>query len=66
MRRIPRPDLLQAMKESLRDLEKSVKQPHNPEILKVGRTLKEQIEALERQQSQTHKRGQRFDYGMAA
>ena len=66
MRHIPKPDLLHAMKESLRDLENTkLLNPNDIEILKLRRTLKQQIEALERQQSQAHKRAQSFGYEMA-
>ena len=63
MRHIPNADLLEAMKESLHYFENlKLLGPKDLEILDVRRSLKEQITALERQQSQ----GQASEYKMAA
>lgn len=48
MRRTRTPDLLEAMKESLRELENLKPPPNRSEILNLQRSLKEQIAALER------------------
>jgi hypothetical protein len=46
MRHIPKTDLLEAMKESLRDLENlKLLSPNDLEILNLRRTLKDQIVA---------------------
>ena len=51
MRHIPQPDLLEAMKASLRDLDNlKLLSPDDLEILDLRRNLREQIAALERQQ----------------
>lgn len=53
MRHIPQADLLQAMKQSLRDLDNlKLLNPNDLEILHLRRTLRKQIDRLERQQSE--------------
>ena len=53
MRRIPQAELLRAMKQSLRDLDNlKLLNPNDLEILHLRRTLREQIDRLERQQSE--------------
>lgn len=55
MRRIPQAELLQAMKQSLRDLDNlKLLNPNDLEILHLRRTLRDQIDRLERQQSEAH------------
>ena len=69
MRHIHNTELLQAMKDSLRDLDNlKLLGPNDLEILDLRRSLKEQIAALERQQSEA-KVGdtkQSSDYQIAA
>ena len=63
MRHIPNADLLEAMKDSLHHLENlKLLSPNDLEILNLRRTLKEQITALERDESQA----QASEYKMAA
>jgi hypothetical protein len=53
MRDIPKADLLEALKQSLRDLDNvKILSPNDLEVLNLRRTLKEQIAAIERQMSQ--------------
>lgn len=68
MRQIPQADLLQAMKQSLRDLDNlKLLSPGDIEILNLRRTLREQIRTLERQQSQMQAREQqKSDYEATA
>jgi len=56
MRHVPTADLLEAMRESLRDLENlKLLSPDDLDILDLRRNLKERIAVLERQQSQGKK-----------
>lgn len=67
MRHIPQADLLRAMKQSLRDLDNlKLLNPNDLEILRLRRSLREQIDRLERQQSEAHVRFtlQESDYEM--
>lgn len=67
MRHIPQADLLRAMKQSLRDLDNlKLLNPNDLEILRLRRSLREQIDRLERQQSEAHVRVtvQESDYEM--
>jgi len=53
MRHVPKADLLEALKQSLRDLDNlKILSPDDIEIRNLRRALGEQIEVLERQQSQ--------------
>lgn len=69
MRHVCETDLLQALKQSLHDLDNlKLLSPNQREILDLRRSLKEQIAALERQQSEAivRERGEKSDYEVAA
>jgi len=69
MRHILKADLLQAMKESFRDLKNlRLLSPNDLEILTLRRNLERQIAALERQLREVRVRdtGQNSDYETAA
>jgi hypothetical protein len=55
MRHIPQADLLQALKQSLHDLDNvKLLSPDDLDILDLRRNLREQIAAIERQASEIH------------
>jgi 3-methyladenine DNA glycosylase AlkC len=55
MRRVPKSELLKAMKSSLRELENvKILSPDDIEILRLRRTVRQQIDQLEKENSQDY------------